>query len=130
MKRLLSVLAACAAIMSAANAQPPAPMPETGPMPEAAPAGVPLFTCVKVEDRHNIHPCAIPKIVMVPDPCACCDPCGCCAPKCVAIQICVPPCGCVDHTCKHDGRKQRYDYGKYAVDITVKNGYVKVDYDD
>jgi len=130
MKSLLSVLAVSAVMMSAANAQPPTPMPEQEPMPAAAAQAVPLFTCVKIEDPHHIHPCAVPKIVMVPDPCACYDPCSCCAPKCVAIQICVPPCGCVHHTCKRDGRKQKYDYGDYAVELTVKDGYVKVDYDD
>jgi hypothetical protein len=128
-------MAVCAVTMSAANAQPPAPMPEQGPMPiegrviSSGPA-MPLFTCVKVEDPDHIHPCAVPKIVMVPDPCACHHPCSCCEPKCVAIKICVPPCGCVEHKCKHGGRKQEYDYGDYEVEITVKDGYVKVDYDD
>lgn len=128
MKSFLSVMAVCAVMMSAANAQPPAPMAEHGPVVTGE--AIPLFACVKIEDPDHIHPCAVPKIVMVPDPCACHHPCNCCAPKCVAIQICVPPCGCVEHTCKRDGYKQKYDYGKYEVEISVRDGYVKVDYDD
>ncbi|MEZ6045159.1 MAG: hypothetical protein R3C11_06170 [Planctomycetaceae bacterium] len=30
---------------------------------------VQLYHCAKVEDRHNIHPCAVTKIVSVLDPC-------------------------------------------------------------
>ena len=67
---------------------------------------------------------------MVPAPCACNHPCNCCAPACVAVQICVPPCGCERVKISRDGRKHKYDYGKYEVEVKVKNGYVKVDYDD
>ncbi len=90
-----------------------------------------LFHNVRVEDYDNIAPCAVPMIVQVKDPCACCDPCNCCGPRCVNVQICVPPCGCPPRIkCNKDGSKICYDYGKYEIEITSRKGYVKVDYDD
>ncbi|APZ92618.1 hypothetical protein [Fuerstiella marisgermanici] len=91
---------------------------------DAAPE--PLFTRVKYKDKKKAHPCAVTKIIRVNDPCACDD--GCCGPKCVFIEICVPPCGCENVKCRRDGDRLRYDYGKYAVDIRVKKGYIVVDY--
>jgi hypothetical protein len=112
---------------------PVVPMPEAGPAPIA---GEPLFKCVRVKDPCHKAPCAVPMIVHVKDPCACKDPCNCCAPvKCVAVQICVPkqcPCDCPPKiTCKKDGSYVKYDFGKYAVEITSnsKKGEVVVDYD-
>lgn len=112
---------------------PPAPVgvpPAPGGAPMAVSAApITLFPCVKVEDRHNIHPCAVPKIVSIVDPCY--KPCGCCSvPKCVYVKICVPPCGCERIKCSKDGRKVKYDYGKYSVELTSKNGKIYVDYDD
>jgi hypothetical protein len=131
------------------DAPPPAPGAEVGtvlppppgqPVPQtlpAAPGGqplpmaaaLPLFPCVKYRDERNIAPCAVPMCVAVRDPCD--DHCSCGAPpRCVMVQICVPTCGCAKISCKHDGEKVRYDYGKYRVDITSKRGVVVVDYDD
>lgn len=88
-----------------------------------------LFQCVKYVDKHEMHPCAVPKIIQVNDPCACKDKCNaCCAPQCVFIQICVPPCGCETVRCRKHGDRVRYDYGKYAVDVRVKKGFIVVDY--
>ena len=81
-----------------------------------------MYHNVKVKDRRNIAPCAVPTIVQVPDPC---NP-GCC----VGVEICVPPC---DKPCiktSKCGTKVKYDYGKYAVEITSARGKVTVDYDD
>jgi hypothetical protein len=115
-----------------------------------------LYKCVKYEDPDHIAPCAEPKIIKVLDPCWKPDPCKCACdqkPACVYVKICVPKkkapccapkpsccapkpaCGCQkDHgpkvTCKNDGRYQKYDYGKYRVEVRVKNGWVVVDYDD
>ncbi|MBL8814960.1 MAG: hypothetical protein JNL58_02940 [Planctomyces sp.] len=105
------------------------------PVPEVPHAHVheyvtPLFTNVKYKDLDEMAPCAVPKIVTVKDPCACNDPCDCCGPKCVNIQICVPSCGCELISCKKDGDRVRYDYGKYAIDIRIKKGYIEVDYQD
>lgn len=133
------------------------PMPvESGPPPASYSAAntVPLYHCVKYEDLHNIHPCAVTKVIAVLDPCeADCkksscflfgsrkshDHCGCgqqscnscnCGRKYVYIQICVPPCECVKVKTSRDERKVKYDYGKYEVEIKSKNGVVYVDYDD
>ena len=119
--------------------------PATGPMPPlGSPAGpmgpaafsagphpgfggYPLFSRVEVEDRHHIHPCAVPTIVQVLDPCA--DACDSCGPRCVYVEICVPP-GCPEIKVRRHGRKVKYDYGDYKVVVTSRDGYVKVDYDD
>ncbi len=121
---------------------PPAPAPE-GVAPVAAPDPVSggaqaLFNCVKYVDKDEMAPCAVPKIIKVLDPCPqpkCCDPCACCKPappKCVNITICVPKCACAcpKVTCSRNGKRVRYDYGKYAVDVRVKKGYIEVDYQD
>ena len=134
MKSLLCVFAVGALMAAPTNAQvPPAPAGE--PVAEAPIEEIALFECVCYKDLNNIHPCAVPRIVMVPDPCACFNPCNCCEPACVAIQICVPPtddcCGPQErHICRKGGLKQKFCYGKYAVEITVKKGVVVVDYDD
>ena len=87
-----------------------------------------LFTAVRYVDKREMHPCAVPKIIRVNDPCACNDPCNCCGTKCVYIQICVPPCGCEEVKCRREGDRVRYDYGKYAVDVRIKKGHIVVDY--
>jgi hypothetical protein len=110
--------------------------PEVGatPIPVQGTA-IPLFSCVKYKDQCKAAPCAVPMIVMVKDPCPVpCDPCNRCAtpaPKCVAVQICVPPCSTCPPkvTCKRCGEYVRYDFGKYAVEIRSKKGVVTVDYD-
>lgn len=132
MKNLLSLLVAGVLSMSAAvsDAQPPAPMPE----PMAAASGpVELFHCVKYVDTNEMAPCAKPMIVEVRDPCWKPDPCNpCCKPPCVKVQICVPECSCCppEIKCSKDGKNVRYDFGKYAVDIRGKKGYIEVDYQD
>jgi hypothetical protein len=114
--------------------QPLTPMAEPGAQPAPAAGGaVTLYHCVKYKDECNIAPCAVPMIVTVKDPCDCCDTCDpCCTPKCVAVQICVPPCSeCPPRvTCKRGGEYVKYDYGKYRVEITSRKGVVTVDYDD
>lgn len=109
----------------------PAPQPHIvpdGPVyVDAAPE--PLFECVKYVDKHEMHPCAVPKIIRVNNPCLDKHNCNsCCEPPCVYVQICVPPCGCEEVKCKKHGDKVRYDYGKYAVDVRVKKGFIVVDY--
>ena len=77
-----------------------------------------------------MHPCAVPIIVQVLNPSACDHPCNCCGPRCVAIQICVPPCACKRVKSRWGGRRVEYDYGDYEVDVRVKDGYIEVDYQD
>jgi hypothetical protein len=110
-------------------AQPtPALPPSSRTLPPAYPLGaslppVELYTDVKIEDPRNIHPCAVPIIVEVPDPC---DECGT-----VCIEICAPPCEpeCVKRHGLRD-RKVTFDYGDYGITVTSRRGVVKVDYDD
>ncbi|MGQ0633527.1 MAG: hypothetical protein ACT4QC_02860 [Planctomycetaceae bacterium] len=126
-----------------APALEPTPMPSTpsspatnGAVPGAqpVPVGEPieLYHCVRYKDECNKAPCAVPMIVTVKDPCAACDPCNACATKCVAVQICVPPCSeCPPQVCcRRGGEYVCYDYGKYRVEVTSRNGVVTVDYDD
>jgi hypothetical protein len=129
---------------------PPAPLPPVTspappsalPLPEAAPGFVaaggppmqlapapPLFRKVKYRDRRHIAPGAVPMYVAVRDPCDRRDRCACGPPKCVLVEICVPPCGMPKITSRHDGTRVRYDYGQYAVNITSKHGVVVVNYD-
>ncbi len=108
------------------------------PIPAAPIQMVSLFECVRVKDPHHIHPCAVPTIVQIADPCpkcnTCCDPCNpcaqCCEQPCVSVQICVPPCGCPKVKTRRNGHYVKYDYGKYRIEITSRNGVVTVDYDD
>jgi|GEM_PF-832706 hypothetical protein len=128
------------------GAVPPGPMsqplpPSVQPVPELGPAaaggppivmapGFALYPRVKYHDKRHIAPCAVPMVVAVRDPCAHRDPCEACGPpKCVFVQICVPPCGSPKICTRHDGQRVRYDYGKYAVNITSRHGIVVVDYD-
>lgn len=133
MKKLALLAVACLTF-SCSNlfAQEAAPAPVVEPAPQAAPApvehpAVELYCNVKYKDLDEMAPCASPKIIAVKDPCACHD--SCCAPPCVYIKICVP-CGCEVVTCSKNGDRIRYDYGKYAVDVRVKKGYIEVDYQD
>lgn len=127
---LMSLVLVLSATWSPAAQVPPAPMPETPyeqaeVLPESTP--VELYHCVKYEDERNIHPCAVPMIVAVPDPCP--DPCSC-TRRCVYVKICVPPCECAQIKCRRAGTKVIYDFGKYEVEITSRKGVVRVDYDD
>lgn len=127
---MMSVLGG-AASLSAAQ-MPPAPVPTVAPMPESvvvlSSTPITLYDCVKYKDLRNIHPCAVEKIVAVPNPCP--DPCNPCAEQCVYVKVCVPPCDCYETKCKRDGRKIVMDFGKYQVEITSARGHVVVDYDD
>jgi hypothetical protein len=127
MKSLAMVASAVLALATMAGAaqMPPAPIPDTVIVTDSAPAT--LFECVKYRDLKNVHPCAVEKIVAVPDPCK--DPCAC-GPQCVFVRVCVPPCDCYETKCRRNGNKIIMDFGKYEVEITSARGQVVVDYDD
>ncbi len=115
---------------------PPAPMPE-GAVPEVGKDPVPLssapielFPCVKYKEKDEMHPCAVPMIVSIKDPCASDDPCSCCDTKCVHVKVCAPPCGCPEIRCSKDGSRVKYDYGKYGFTVVSRKGTVTVEYDD
>lgn len=125
---LATAMVVASSIVVAQQGQPvPPPVPDAGVV-SAAP--IHLFHNVKYKDLDEMAPCAVPKIITVKDPCACHHPCHCCGPKCVQIQICVPPCACEEFKSRRNGDRVRYDYGEYAVDVRVKDGYIEVDYQD
>ncbi len=132
--------------------QPPVPIPD-GAAPGAAatqaPAAAPieLYACVTYKDRDEMHPCAVPVIVCVPDPSSvkhpfywlvgdapcdpCCDPCVPCAKPMVYVQICVPPdCPVPEPRVHHHDREYTYDFGEYEVDVRLHRGEIVVDYED
>lgn len=93
-----------------------------GPAPE-------LFPFVSYRRARNMAPCAATMIVSVKDPCACND--ACTPARCVNVEICVPQCPCPPKvTTSADGRRTRYDFGKYAVNIVARKGGLIVDYAD
>lgn len=136
----LAVMAVAATSVAYAGRQDLTPIPdpsvsgvvihESAAFVDPASVAIPLYTNVRVKDRHEMSPCAQPKIIAVKDPCACDDPCDCCPTPCVYIQICVPTCGCELVSCRRDGDRIRYDYGQYAVDVRVRRDHIVVDYQD
>ena len=92
-----------------------------------APCCSQLYSRVCYKQPRKIAPCAVPLVVSVLDPCSRKFDCE---TKCVLVKICVPTCGCPRVKVTRCGRHTRYDYGKYAVDITShRNGTITVDYD-
>jgi len=78
-----------------------------------------------VECHHHAKPAAPSCAAPAPK---CCAPAPKCCDKCHG-------CGCSHKhekvTCSANGRYQKYDYGKYRVEIRVKrNGWIVVDYDN
>lgn len=110
-----------------APAATPTPVDGSAAAPVVVSTGTPiaLYQNVRYKDLDHIHPCAVPQIVQVPDPC----PTGC-GTQCVNVQVCMPP--CTPHTVKvtRCGNRVKYDFGKYEVTITSARGRVTVDYDD
>jgi hypothetical protein len=134
-------MCAIVVVNNAAGAQELQPVPELYPVPEVpmmeavhgdfvVSEAIPLYTNVKYTDRNEMAPCAVSKIIAVKDPCATRRDINCCGPQCVYIEICVPTCGCELISCRRHGDRIRYDYGKYAVDVRVKKGFIEVDYQD
>ncbi len=90
--------------------------------------GIELFRNVRVVQSRKIHPCAVSKIVQVPNPCY--DPCNpCCESPCVFVEICIPPCACEEVCSSRNGRRTKFDYGKYAVKVTARRGTLIINYD-
>lgn len=112
-------------------AEPGTPLAQPVPMAEPVPGTlltpgqpVELYQNVKVIQTRNIHPCAVPMIVAVQNPC---DPCC----GCVFVEICVPPCDPLCIKCNCRGNRVVYDFGQYGVKlISHRNGTIVVNYDD
>jgi hypothetical protein len=141
------------ASQAAADEQPPVPIPDGAapnaatPSAPAAAAPIELYPCVTYKDRDEMHPCAVPVIVCVPDPSSvkhpfywlvgdaphdpCCDPCVPCARPMAYVQICVPPdCPVPEPRVHHHDREYTYDFGAYSVDVRLHRGEIVVDYED
>jgi hypothetical protein len=137
-------------IRSSARSTQLEPVPENAPAAKASPAPLVLYPCVTYDDRDEMHPCAVPMIVSVPDPssvkhpfywlvgdgprdaCCTCGTCtSCCAKPMVNVEICVPPGCCLPQprVC-HNGRLYVYDFGEYRVDVKLHRGEIEVEYHD
>lgn len=90
--------------------------------------GYPLYPRVEYEDLDHVHPCGVPTVVQVLDPCE--NPCASCGPRCVYVQICVPPNQRPRIKVEDHGRKVKYKFDDYQVEIESEDGVVSVDYDD
>ena len=88
----------------------------------SAPGGYECDPCVKVEDRHHIHPCAVPMTIRVPVG-KVCGPCGERINVSRDVTICAPP-GCHPPKIKRSlfGNKVTYDFGKYEVECFFPSG--------
>ena len=115
---------------------PPAPLPDrAGPEIEPAPSAIgeliELYPFVKYKDRDEMHPLAVKTVVSVPHPATGWKLCRCCPPPLVNVLICVPPnCGPPRVKYKRLFREYEYDFGKYAVDVRLRDGRIEVDYQD
>ncbi len=83
---------------------------------------------VTYKDIDEMHPAAKPLTIWVLDPHY--AQCNCFEGKMVPIQICVPPCSRPEIKVKLDGRRVSYRYGRYSIDIRIRNNHVEVDYQE
>lgn len=98
------------------------PVPYTEYIVEQPSPVIPLYTNVRVRNHKNVHPCAVTKIVSIPNPCdKCCN---------VFVEICVPPCANETVRCFRHGDRLRFCYGKYSVDVISRRHDVVVNYND
>jgi len=94
-----------------------------------AEAAVPVLDCVKYRNTRKVPCNAVSKIVMVKDPCWKRDKCNPCAkPTCVAVKICVCPCGCEEISSNKDGSRVIVKKGGQRVVIVSHGGKVTVTY--
>lgn len=91
---------------------------------------VPLYTRLRIRDRHNIAPGARKMIVAVRAPGACDHACSCCADRVVYVCVWAPPCEPRRVDVSPCGGKIRMDFGRYEIDIVTYPTFVKVDYDN
>lgn len=92
------------------------------------PIPVPIYRNVRYRQERNIHPNAVKTIVSAPNPTW--DPRDPLCPKCVFVEICIPPCELPCAEVRRSGRMYKYDFGKYEVDLIIRRNYILVDYDD
>ena len=131
------------------GAGPVADLASAGGLCDLDGCGLPLFGAVRIEDRRNIAPHGVRKVVAVSDPrlpgpprglarlfhrvrggdepgCVECDA----GDALVFVEVCVPDCRPEEVKVTRRGRRVHLDYGEYEVTLTARDGYVHVDYDD
>ena len=134
------------------GAGPVADLAVAGGMCDLDGCGLPLFGAVRIEDRRNISPRAVRRVIAVADPRLPapphglaklfrrvrfgrevgpeCDPCDLGGDALVFVEVCVPDCRPEEVKVTRSGRRVHLDYGEYEVTLTARDGYVHVDYDD
>ena len=95
-----------------------------------APA-IELYPYVRYKDLDEKHPRAVLTVVSVPHPATRWKRNGFGPTPMANVAICVPP-NCGPPRVKYSGlfKEFEYDYGKYAVDVRLRDGRIEVDYQD
>lgn len=87
--------------------------------------GCDLFQAVVYRHPKKAHPCSIPAVIAVKNPCLTKRDCP---TSYVNVEICLPPCDCAKVKVKKCESKVVYMYGGYSVEVTSKKGKVIVTY--
>ena len=89
---------------------------------------VPITTCVRVRNTHNISPCAVPSVLAVRDPNI--GRFRTCTERLAYVQVFIPQCPLRCMRLSPCKTRLRLDYGKYEIDIVSRNGQVNITYRD
>ena len=119
----------------------PPPVLEVPPVPgsfghlphqigEIVTCNVPLEPHMIIKDACEVAPNAVPVIVAVRNPHL--GRCGSrgCIESLVYVEVLVPACPLQRVRVSPCSTKVRLDFGQYEVDITSRNGFVEIDYDN
>ncbi len=110
----------------------PAPVQAASQMaPSAAGPAIELYPYVRYKDLDEKHPRSILTVVSVPHPATRWKRRGFGPIPMVNVAICVPP-HCGPPRVKYSGlfKEYEFDYGKYSVDVRLRDGRIEVDYQD
>ncbi|MCA9035624.1 MAG: hypothetical protein KDA91_10860 [Planctomycetaceae bacterium] len=109
----------------------PAPLELPCELGQIVDVAVPLETCVKVEDLHNIAPNAVPVVVAVRDPHMSPWTAGCIEPdRIVFVEVMAPPCPLKSLKISPCRTRIEMKFGDYEIDIRSTNDVIVIDYDD
>lgn len=120
---------------------PPLPILEAPPVPgsfghlphqigEIVACDVTLEPHVVIKDACQVAPHAVPVIVAVRDPHLSRFGSRGCVERMVYVEVLVPNCPAKRIRVSPCKTKIRMDFGQYEVDITSRNGFVEIDYDN
>lgn len=105
--------------------------PRSQMAPSATAPSIELYPRVRYKDLDEKHPRAVTTIVSVPDPSTGWKRNAFGPLPIVHVAVCVPPnCGPPKVKYKSFFREYEFDYGKYAVDVRLRDGGIEVDYQD